>query len=299
MPIYQSKQHEKTSFQEKKSIVRIDDSYGETNSANNVGSILRHKYENNFSILGEGAYHLSSPTPYKRLQEITNELKEKTGCSPVFILIDMQKVNSNSSGIKGFFNKKAGVRTNTETEKRHLEILDFARENDFHVVDVNYLYSAFYGLPKNSSVVQLANKTKTYDKLRKAINTVNNNWRMVKNTEGLFSSNLKISPEEMMQIKNSEKILNAEDFFEKFPHNPFVLMGQLEDVCVRQTAQDLLSMGKTVLVSQDLMVDINNENNISGITNDEKSSWDYIAKNTGGRSEFKGTLILLTKEKVK
>ncbi|MBV4483825.1 cysteine hydrolase family protein [Pseudomonas khavaziana] len=119
---------------------------------------------------------------------------------------------------------------------------------------------------------------------------------MIKDSESVFNSNINISHNDMERIENSDNILSVEKFIEKFPCNPVVLMGQLEDVCVRQTAESFLLEGRIVLVSQDLVVDRNNENHIGGVTNNIDASWDYLAKNTGSSLTYRGNLIFLIKK---
>lgn len=75
-----------------------------------------------------------------------------------------------------------------------------------------------------------------------------------------------------------------------------VLTGKLEDVCVLAIASDLLTTGRSLVVSQDLIVDINHENNISGITTDDRGRWRYLASQAGS-SGFKGGLTFFTKKR--
>lgn len=119
---------------------------------------------------------------------------------------------------------------------------------------------------------------------------------MLKKSESLFTPGMDISAQEVAGVNNADRIMTTSQFLAKFADNPIVLMGQLEDVCVRMTAMDLLRMGKTVLVSQDLIVDDKNQNNISGITTTKAGYWDYPAKRTAPNSEYKGNLVFFTKK---
>ncbi|QOV62597.1 RHS repeat protein [Kosakonia pseudosacchari] len=264
------------------------------NPASIIGNVLSERFNEEMTKPGQQSWSISTEEPFETLQKVVTDLVARKQ-TPVFMMIDMQRLQTASTGIKALFNK-GKVRTNPETERRHIEIINFAKEKKLPMIDVNYLFSAMKGIPKGESMESLTNKVKTYSKLRNPMESVPDSWRMLKKSESLFTPGMDISTQEVAGVNNADRIMTTSQFLAKFADNPIVLMGQLEDVCVRMTAMDLLRMGKTVLVSQDLIVDDKNQNNISGITTTKAGYWDYPAKRTAPNSEYKGNLVFFTKK---
>lgn len=264
-------------------------------NASILSDVIVSRYKNETTHHGEKAMEVSSPEPYKEVKNTVSELVER-GVTPVFMMIDMQKLKGEKKGIKSLFKARSTVRTNPGTKERHVDILKFVKDNKFPVIDVNYIYSAFKTRPSGAEVIKFANENRTVSHLRKLIDTTNENWRILKNTDGLAQSNVSVSEGEKTQIVNHERLISYDQFLEKYPNNPVVLMGQLEDVCVLAIASDLLTTGRSLVVSQDLIVDINHENNISGITTDDRGRWRYLASQAGS-SGFKGGLTFFTKKR--
>ncbi|PDO87654.1 RHS repeat protein [Kosakonia pseudosacchari] len=264
------------------------------NPASIIGNVLSERFNEEMTKPGQQSWSISTEEPFETLQKVVTDLVARKQ-TPVFMMIDMQRLQTASTGIKALFNK-GKVRTNPETERRHIEIINFAKEKKLPMIDVNYLFSAMKGIPKGESMESLTNKVKTYSKLRTPMESVPDSWRMLKKSESLFTPGMDISTQEVAGVNNADRIMTTSQFLAKFADNPIVLMGQLEDVCVRMTAMDLLRMGKNVLVSQDLIVDDKNQNNISGITTTKAGYWDYPAKRTAPNSEYKGNLVFFTKK---
>ncbi|AGN84379.1 RHS repeat domain-containing protein [Enterobacter sp. R4-368] len=265
------------------------------NDASIIGNILSERFDEGMTKPGQQTWAISTEAPFESLQKVVTDLVSVRQ-EPVFMMIDMQRLQTANTGVKALFNKKGKIRTNPETERRHIEIINFAKEKQLPMIDVNYLFSAMKGLPKGESVESLTNKVKTYSKLRTPMESMVGSWRMLKKTESLFAPGMDIPAEDVSRANDAGRIMTTTQFLAKFADNPIILMGQLEDVCVRMTAMDLLRMGKTVLISQDLVVDEKDQNNISGITTAKAGYWDYPAQRTSPSSEYKGRLILFTQK---
>lgn len=229
-----------------------------------------------------------SSNPNMTMREDLIPSLQNEDSKPVMLLIDMQKLQGGK--FSNPFNPRSNIRTNTETESNQLAMLDFAEKNRIPVVDVNYIGR---DAARKKTIGELAEETRTYGPLRKRIEGLESeNFRMLKDQDSLVNHTVKLSPDEKRKL-GGDKLLDWSDFDKKFPkERPIILMGQAEGVCVKATAADLLAKGRTVLVSQDLVVDLAKKNELSGVTTGASNeSWGYLLKN-----EHPGTLKIYAKE---
>ncbi|WBU50858.1 RHS repeat protein [Kosakonia pseudosacchari] len=106
------------------------------NPASIIGNVLSERFNEEMTKPGQQSWSISTEEPFETLQKVVTDLVARKQ-TPVFMMIDMQRLQTASTGIKALFNK-GKVRTNPETERRHIEIINFAKEKKLPMIDVNY-----------------------------------------------------------------------------------------------------------------------------------------------------------------